>query len=63
MRNNVSYTRMVAVEVVELVGFWYILKVGPKGFPDELDVVCEKKELRMSSKFCKSNWKDGVTIN
>lgn len=56
-------TRMVAVKVVELVGFWYILKVEPKGFPDDLDVVGEEKELRMSSKFCKSTWKDGVTIN
>lgn len=56
-----SCTRMVAVEVVALVGFWYILKVEPKGYPDELDVLGEKKELRMSSEFCKSTWKDGVT--
>lgn len=43
--------------------FGCILKAESTEFPDKVDVKCERKVLRMMSKFWLSNWKDGVAIN
>ena len=42
----------------------YISKIEPKGFPNALDVVHERKRIKKTSEtFDLSNWKDGAAIN